>query len=313
MKSVVVVVGMHRSGTSLTASILQALGVELGSRLIEADLNNRGGYFEQPDIVRLNRQLLDHLNRRWVRPQGMLPYPTSWWKEPQVQEVKRQLKSLVRREISNADGMWGFKDPRVSRLIPLWRDIFAELDADPRYILAVRDPRAVAASVLRRDGLSPAQTQLLWLQHNLEAVQDAGDSLAKVVMYRRWFDQPERQATELARAINLEAAAERPGVLERVEHLIDPSLNHHQANRQTVLPPALDTYDLLYSASESGEMPSRIHRQGSQLRESMELLTAWQEALEMRNSAEPGVHATSSRPAQSIAESIRSLARQLTG
>ena len=59
----VVVTGMHRSGTSLIASFLQALGVNLGDELIEADANNPHGYFEAKEVVRLHQQMLAQMTR----------------------------------------------------------------------------------------------------------------------------------------------------------------------------------------------------------------------------------------------------------
>ena len=54
----IVVAGMHRSGTSLVASVLSMLGVSLGSTLLGADRNNPKGYFEDTDFLRLNREML---------------------------------------------------------------------------------------------------------------------------------------------------------------------------------------------------------------------------------------------------------------
>ncbi|NJK60916.1 MAG: hypothetical protein HC918_12650, partial [Oscillatoriales cyanobacterium SM2_1_8] len=56
--SPLVVAGMHRSGTSLTASLLQTLGTHLGQTLVAADRHNPKGYFEDLDFVTLQRQML---------------------------------------------------------------------------------------------------------------------------------------------------------------------------------------------------------------------------------------------------------------
>lgn len=61
----ILVVGMHRSGTSLLASILQAIGVSLPGPLIEADVHNPYGYFEHRKIVEFQEKLLIDLGRWW--------------------------------------------------------------------------------------------------------------------------------------------------------------------------------------------------------------------------------------------------------
>jgi len=192
-QQVVVVLGMHRSGTSLVGSILQSLGVFLGEDLIIPDLNNQAGYYEHAEIVRLHAELLEIIDRRWTGPKGTLDYPDNWWRSPAVEPIANQLKEIVRSEIAKAEGIWGFKDPRVSRLIPLWKCIFEELEVEPIYVLSVRDPLAVAGSVLRRDAIDPSQAQLLWLVHNLNAIADSGNRLKCIVDYDRWFTDPAQQ------------------------------------------------------------------------------------------------------------------------
>lgn len=69
----VIVTGMHRSGTSILGSVLDALGVNMGSVLIRADGENAAGHYENEEIVRLNTEIPRRLDRRWVGPTGALP------------------------------------------------------------------------------------------------------------------------------------------------------------------------------------------------------------------------------------------------
>jgi hypothetical protein len=55
---VLVVAGMHRSGTSLLASLLHRSGCRMGETLLSADANNRPGYFEDLEFLDLNRRML---------------------------------------------------------------------------------------------------------------------------------------------------------------------------------------------------------------------------------------------------------------
>lgn len=70
-----VVLGSHRSATSLLASVVRALGVQLGGELVPADRHNPAGYIEHGDIVRIHRQLIDQLDRRWSGPKRILLNP----------------------------------------------------------------------------------------------------------------------------------------------------------------------------------------------------------------------------------------------
>src|SRR5215831_10796686 len=137
-RQIVVVLGMHRSGTSLLANLLTVLGVDLGENLLNADLNNQAGYWEQKDICRTQDDLLQQLGRRWIGPAGTVPFPAAWWQLPEIIPFKKRLTEIVRTEISKTNGLWGFKDPRTSRLLPLWKEIFADLNLEPLYLISVR-------------------------------------------------------------------------------------------------------------------------------------------------------------------------------
>ena len=71
----ILVVGMHRSGTSLLGSILEALGVAMPGPLMPGDHHNPGGYFERSDITALQEELLIDLQRWWPSERGTQPLP----------------------------------------------------------------------------------------------------------------------------------------------------------------------------------------------------------------------------------------------
>src|SRR5580658_7298555 len=136
---IVVVLGMHRSGTSLLTSLLAELGVDLGDNLIAGDANNEAGYWEHAEINRTQDSLLGQLRHSWAGPAWMNPFPLDWQHLAAGERVrfKQELSAMVREGISTAKGVWGFKDPRTTRLLPLWKEIFSELGLEPYYILAV--------------------------------------------------------------------------------------------------------------------------------------------------------------------------------
>ena len=71
------VVGMHRSGTSLLGGILQLLRVELPGETISGDHHNPEGYFEWDEVVAVQERLLIDSNW-WPAPQGVLAMPEGW-------------------------------------------------------------------------------------------------------------------------------------------------------------------------------------------------------------------------------------------
>jgi len=269
----VVVLGMHRSGTSLVGNIIQSLGVSLGEDLIIPDLNNQAGYFEHAEIVRLHAELLEIIDRRWTGPKGTLDYPDNWWRSPGVDLIANQLKEIVGSEIAKSKGILGYKDPRASRLIPLWKYIFEELDIEPIYVLSVRDPSAVTASVLQRDAIDPSRAQLLWLVHNLDALRDSGDRLKCIVDYDSWFTDPVQQLRHLAKSVGVPDVDET--TLKRTTGLIRPELRHNRTKDFEYLPFVQDLFMLLAESARTGELSEEVWEIYEEVGRSKTLFQSW--------------------------------------
>jgi hypothetical protein len=188
------------------------------------------------------------------------------------------LRAVVAEELQQSDGLWGFKDPRASRFVPMWNEIFSELGVTPLYLLAVRHPLAVAASIIKRDALSPARAQLLWLLHTVEAARDSGQRLCGVVEFDRWFTSPTQQAEALMQGLGLPApAGGLRGVL--AEH-IRPELRHHVGDQENCLPYAADLYHCMVEAATTGGMPAGFGQIEAKVQMAQNLLQAWAEVVD---------------------------------
>lgn len=155
--SPLIIVGMHRSGTSLTARWLQMCGLHLGSELVPATRSNREGHYEDLEITRLHREILrrnglTYLTRREV------PIHTT---EQDRYEAQRL---VVERAASSP--AWGWKDPRTSLFLPFWQDVVPAA----KYLIVYRHYAQVVDSLLRRDKLRP-------LHEGLGAQGEAGRTL----------------------------------------------------------------------------------------------------------------------------------------
>lgn len=143
--SPVVIVGMHRSGTSLTAAFLEALGVDLGGNLLAADCHNAKGYFEDVDFLEFQRQLLQGRSRS---DDG--GWPDWGWTEGEgldLTDLEGEYGAAARGliEARPGDRLWGWKDPRTSLLLEFWDRLLP----NAVYLMVYRLPWDVADSVLR--------------------------------------------------------------------------------------------------------------------------------------------------------------------
>jgi glycosyltransferase involved in cell wall biosynthesis len=145
----VVITGMHRSGTSLAASFLGALGVHLGERLLAADRLNPRGYFEDADFVELQWRMLEE-----ATPAGGGGHRDWGWTESERLDRGRfaahaeAARALVAAR-AGRPGLWGWKDPRTTVLLDFWDEI---LGGQALYVLLYRFPWEVADSIQRMGG-----------------------------------------------------------------------------------------------------------------------------------------------------------------
>ncbi len=143
----VIITGMHRSGTSVTASFLAALGISLGERLLPANQTNPLGYFEDADFVELQGRMLeaatrddDGGHRDW-----------GWTESEQLDRAGylafgELASALVAARGAGKAELWGWKDPRTTLLLDFWDRI---LRGHALYVLLYRFPWEVADSIQR--------------------------------------------------------------------------------------------------------------------------------------------------------------------
>lgn len=187
--------------------MLQATGVELPGTLIPGDRHNPEGYFEWDELVRLQERLLIDLDRWWPSAQGCLPLPGGWLDHPASLAAHRDMIRILEQVGTSIKApCWAFKDPRTSRLLPLWLRVASELSIPLRLVLAVRDPAEVTRSLVQRDGpitgMNIQRAQILWWRFTLEPLQAAAACLpVTTVHYDHWFSQPELQLQRLLAAM----------------------------------------------------------------------------------------------------------------
>lgn len=143
-----IILGMHGSGTSLVAQMLHKMGVNmhpnLGARVLDYQTFEDGGF------MRLNDQLLRCAGGDWKEP----PSRERILACAQKPDWSQRMGALIKGR-AKGNARWGWKDPRNCLTIEAYRPFLQ--GHDPHFIHVVRDPRGMAASMLRRGGSSEAQ------------------------------------------------------------------------------------------------------------------------------------------------------------
>jgi hypothetical protein len=159
----ILVLGMHRAGTSLLGQSLGAVGCSPPRTLIGPSANNEGGYWESRLIQSFNDDLLSGAGTGW---DDWRPVPDPASQQEAAEARLARARSLIEQEFGDA-ALFVLKEPRICRLVPFWLKAMEGIDI--RVILALRNPLEVAASLARRNAIEPGLAHLMWLSHMLEA------------------------------------------------------------------------------------------------------------------------------------------------
>jgi len=219
----IIVLGMHRSGTSAITRGLEVLGVDLGGNLQSAMAGvNQKGFFEDNDVVAINEAILLTLSHEWHTPS---PITRVELKNENLAGIKLMATELLREKMKLAT-LIAIKDPRMPILLPFWQDIIKELCIDVSYVIVIRNPLSVANSLKVRDNIEKEKSCYLWLKHVLPSILETIDSRRIVVDYDNMMEQPRVELTRIAEALGLEDKLS-PIELEKFENkFLDADLRH---------------------------------------------------------------------------------------
>lgn len=166
-RQALLVVGMHRSGTSALTRVLNLHGADLGSDLLAAAEDNQAGFWENHRIVAFHEKLLGLIGSSWDDPRQLR---ADWLDLAIADGCLDELIRLLDEEFADSR-IWVVKDPRLCRFLPLWIKALEVLQVEPKLVFAMRDPGEVAGSLMTRNGLSAGAASLLWLRYLTESVQ----------------------------------------------------------------------------------------------------------------------------------------------
>ena len=159
MKKAIIVLGMHRSGTSATTGVLEKLGVDLGMELLAPSIENEKGYFENIKVLELNERILF---------ENGSSYDDIEYKLLISDELSKtyilEAKKILEDEFSYSK-IFAIKDPRLCLTFPIWEKALVEFGAEIEIILPWRNPFEVAKSLKRREGFSVEKSLLLWAKY----------------------------------------------------------------------------------------------------------------------------------------------------
>ncbi|MET0293955.1 MAG: hypothetical protein ABW042_02985, partial [Phenylobacterium sp.] len=246
-----VVLGMHRSGTSALARTLAGMGADEPAHPIAGDEHNETGYYESWPIAVLNDQWLRSAGSAWDDP---FAYPLPQLAQPQLEEWLAKASSAFDSEFGAARRPL-LKDPRISLLAQEWLHLLDRKGVEPRCIVSVRAPAAVARSLQRRDGFTLERGVLIWISYMLASERYSRGRPRVFVGFEALLADAPAQARRIAQAFGDDSLAQA-GAGEGLR----PGLRHHAGEADPAElgvggPLALRLFDWLERACGDWEAP----------------------------------------------------------
>lgn len=164
-RTAVLILGMHRSGTSALTRVINLLGAELPSSLEPPNRYNAAGHWESRDLMRLHDRLLNSAGSSWDDWTAIDP---NWFRSDVARKFADEANEELDRAFHDAP-LFVLKDPRICRFLPFWLSIFEQRGIQPIALLPLRNPLDVAASLKNRDQFPRAKSALLWMRYVLDA------------------------------------------------------------------------------------------------------------------------------------------------
>ncbi|MEM7238622.1 MAG: hypothetical protein AAF501_12485, partial [Pseudomonadota bacterium] len=227
---VLLVLGMHRSGSSALTRVISLLGYSLPKTLIKDNASNRRGHWESQPLARLDDAYLGEAGLVWsdwtsgtlVRMQAAA-----------MRDFEQDLRSLIADEFP-AGQPAVIKEPRLCRFVPRIRAALGP-DVPTRAIIITRNPLEVIASLMRRNNLTEANAGLLWLRYMLDAVSGSEGLPRAFVAYDQLIADPLTTLSGVERVLGSPYPITLDHVASEVSGFLNGTLQNHASSAEDVV------------------------------------------------------------------------------
>ena len=257
-RKAIVVLGMHRSGTSALARVLNFLGCDLPRTLMPSAHGNPQGHWESNVVATLNDAILQSGGSSW---DDWLEFNPQWYQSPVVDDFKARALQVLQDEYGDSP-LFVLKDPRTCRLASFWLDVLEKAEVEPLIALPIRNPIEVAESLEARDGFPFDLSALLWLRHVLDAEHGSRGKRRVFLTYEGLLDDWTILADTMQRVLDIQWPRLSIKTGMDVAAFLDRGSRHHVHSQQHVASsPMLSQWvqeadDILARWAAQGEDPS---------------------------------------------------------
>ncbi|MGI8570269.1 MAG: hypothetical protein ACR2KT_15075 [Methylocella sp.] len=222
-RTLLLVLGMHRSGTSAYTNTFAMLGAALPRNLLSGRCGNEMGHFESPRLLVEHDKMLNEIGSKWYDWNAL---SEDFFKSTLARTFAARLAEIVREEYENAE-LIVVKDPRICRFVPIWREVATLLDANIKIVTPFRNPMDVASSLRKRDNLPIQESLLVWTRHVLEAEFWTRDLPRAFIAYEALLGDWRSVVDQCSKEIGLAFPRRSPKAERQVDIYLDRRLRRN--------------------------------------------------------------------------------------
>ncbi len=222
-RTAILIVGMHRSGTSALTRIINLLGADLPVNLLPPQKDNILGFWESADICKLNDDILLSVGLHWHHSGS---FPSDWIKSSSYNVYKERARELLQYSFSDSF-IFVLKDPRFCFLLPFWVDVLQDAGVQVKCILSLRNPLEVAESLYKRDGFSVEKSYALWLRYVLDSEMLSRELPRVFVTYNELLDDWRTTILKISTGLDITWPCQLVDIEDSVNAFLCRSNRHH--------------------------------------------------------------------------------------
>jgi hypothetical protein len=252
----ILILGMHRSGTSALARVFSLLGAGLPDEVLPANAFNPSGYWEPTAVVSLNDAWLSRTEAAWDAPflsdealQAGLP-----------RRAIADAATTIHEAYQPGDRLIVVKDPRCTLFASTWRAGLVRAGYTPKQVVIRRDVSSVAHSLASRDGFKPDEAGLLWAWYGVRALQAVAEAGGVVIDYEQLTSDWRACLTALAADLKLRSftakALEKHGA--KIDEFLKPSAIRPRAEFSAEVAELVEATEAAYQTALTGGRPEGL-------------------------------------------------------
>lgn len=213
----VTILGSGRCGTSMASRSINIMGVDLGETLVKPNKTNPKGFWENRKIVDIHKEIKSTL--------GSMPFRKGWKDLGNIKPLKEKMKLTVEEQFSETP-LWGWKDPRTSECIDMWKEILSDINVEGNYLIMIRNPLDVAASFKRAYNRQEKSALKQWQIRTLVALRGTKKENRIIVDYDDFIGDSFSTVKNIAKAFDISLTDDTAELKRELNSFIDPTLRH---------------------------------------------------------------------------------------